>query len=221
MTIDGAIGVLTKSAMPKLQPLTGQRFGHLLVGDRASGGRARWNVTCDCGNSTAKNADHLRRGAVITCGRKCPFFLQVHIRRFVVHGHSGAGLSPEYRVWTGMIQRCTNPRRKAFPSYGGRGILVCQRWLNSFESFLADMGPRPSKTSLDRINNDGNYEPGNCRWATNAEQSRNKRSNKLESHEPDQIRWLSSLGFSYREISQFFEVSRSLIAAVVRREAWR
>jgi hypothetical protein len=87
---------------------------------------------------------------------------------------------PEYKAWGHIIQRCENPKTKKFHNHGGRGIKVCERWRNSFVDFLADMGKRPSaKHSIDRIDNDGNYEPGNCRWATNLEQSRNRRTNRL------------------------------------------
>lgn len=93
----------------------------------------------------------------------------------------GMSRSPEHRAWEGMKQRCQNPNHKDYPDYGGRGITVCARWLASFENFFADMGLRPScKHSIDRFpNNDGNYEPGNCRWATWTEQHRNKRSNHV------------------------------------------
>lgn len=86
----------------------------------------------------------------------------------------------EYITWLNMISRCEYPNRKDFKHYGGRGIRVCDKWRDSFESFLADMGPRPfQRASLDRINTDGNYEPGNCRWATQKSQTRNKKNNRL------------------------------------------
>lgn len=84
---------------------------------------------------------------------------------------------PEYQAWYDMKHRCLNPNNTRYANYGGRGIVVCKEWLNSFENFLEDMGPRPSRRSLDRIDNNGNYEPGNCRWATDKQQAYNKRTN--------------------------------------------
>ena len=98
--------------------------------------------------------------------------------RLPKHGHTIAGkVSPAYRTWKGMWQRCSNPKSSSFKSYGGRGISVCTRW-EIFENFFEDMGHPPVGRSLDRINNDGNYEPGNCRWATQKEQVNNQRPRK-------------------------------------------
>ncbi len=98
--------------------------------------------------------------------------------RALRHGHTSNGnISPTYQSWSHMKRRCTDPNVKAWKDYGGRGIKVCDRWLESFENFLADMGEKPPGLTLDRKNNDGSYEPSNCRWATREEQAINKRRN--------------------------------------------
>lgn len=127
---------------------------------------------CDCGNLVDAYLNHLRRGATVSCG--C-------LRKVSVTKHGKCG-TPTYEIWKTMRQRCLNPKIKRFDSYGGRGITVCDRWLDSFENFLEDMGERPEGYSIDRIDNDGNYEPSNCRWATNRQQQRNKRTNRLITH---------------------------------------
>jgi hypothetical protein len=154
--------------------LTGLRFGRVVVLARAGrvGVRrdARWRCRCDCGTETVIRADRLRDGTTRSCG--C-----LHRPHGEAHGRGVLPGTVEYRTWEDMITRCTNPRTKGWPHYGGRGITVCDRWRDRFAAFLADMGRRPSPAhSLDRFpNNDGNYEPGNCRWATWSEQMRNRR----------------------------------------------
>lgn len=95
------------------------------------------------------------------------------------HGHAtNSATTPIYRIWNTMKQRCTNPNNSHYQYYGARGIKVCARWFHNFQNFLDDMGEPPHGHQLDRINNDGNYEPGNCRWVTRVEQARNKRTNR-------------------------------------------
>ena len=130
---------------------------------------------CDCGNEKRAQIFRLRHGRIMHCG--CGRG---------VHRHSTtAGPSPTFRSWSSMIERCRNPRSPQYRHYGGRGIKACARWADGdgdrsgFECFLSDMGERPGLAhSLDRIDNNGNYEPGNCRWATRREQNLNKRTNR-------------------------------------------
>lgn len=116
--------------------------------------------------------------------------------------------------------RCTTPSDGSYSRYGGRGITVCERW-RQFENFLADMGERPSTGhSIERNDVNGNYEPGNCRWATSVEQHRNRRATVLEPHEPDQIRWLAGLGYTHQSIADHFGIKREVVSKVVRNERW-
>ena len=132
------------------------------------------------------------------------------------HGLSG---TPEYDAWRNMKRRCFNPNHKNYSDYGGRGIGVCDRWLN-FENFLADMGSRPTaKHSLDRIDNDGDYSFENCRWATKAEQENNKRNNKplitIENDTRTIAQWTKEMGFGKDVIQSRLKLGWSEFAAVM------
>jgi hypothetical protein len=165
--------------------LTGQKFGRWLVLERVENvnGYHHWMCRCDCGTEKIVDGYSLTKGHSTSCG--C-FKKENTSKIFTTHGKSN-GRASEYNIWNLMIQRCTNEKNNRYPRYGGRGIMVCDRWSgeHGFENFYADIGPRPSlKHSIDRYpNNDGNYEPENCRWATHLEQCRNFSKNRWIEHE--------------------------------------
>ncbi len=164
--------------MGKIKEMTGEKFGRLtvlrFVGINASH-KATWLCECDCGNTVVVDGKSMRSGNTKSCG--C-FRREDVTRRKRTHGRSYSKL---HFVWCSMRQRCTNNRCKDYPNYGGRGITICERW-SKFENFLADMGEKSEGLSLDREDNNGNYSPENCRWATIKQQNSNKRPHKRGKH---------------------------------------
>ncbi len=154
--------------------LSGKKYGKLTVispNGRNTNGDVMWKCKCDCGNISIVRGRNLRSGFTTSCG--CNQKEAVR-RANVIHGHCNTRI---HRIWSAMKQRCYNPNNTAFQNYGGRGIKVCDDWLHDFLEFesWAEKHGYDDTLTIDRMNNDGNYEPSNCRWITRAEQNKNKR----------------------------------------------
>lgn len=170
-----------------------QRFGRLTtvrdVG-RAADGHRLWLCVCECGTECVRQSNNLRSAGLKSCGCAQKELQKKH----------GMRNSPEYTSWQAMKARCCNPTDKDYPRYGGRGISVCQSWLDSFEAFFADMGRRPPGMTLERIDTDGNYAPGNCEWATATDQARNRRRSVYVNWKNSRVHLVdvaSELGITY------------------------
>lgn len=179
--------------------LIGQRFSRLLVqkfAGRDKKGNSYWDCICDCGNITKVRMGCLKRGTTKSCG--C-----LHKEQKTTHGQTN---SVEFTIWQGILARCYNEKSPAYKWYGERGIKVCERWLGrrGFANFLEDMGKRPEGMTLDRKDNDGDYTPENCRWATWKEQQNNRRGNHWIEYDGERrtlTQWAEFLGISVFTLS--------------------
>lgn len=202
----------------RLIDMSGRTFGQLTVvvqDGLDEHGQAMWLCRCACGNERRIAGGKLRRREHVSCGcgRRGP-----HPARRIHGAASGGEITPEYRAWSNMIDRCERPENKSFKDYGGRGIRVCDRWRRSFSAFLEDVGPRPAPGySIDRMNNHGGYEPGNCHWATREHQARNKRTNiriTINSRTMTMAEWARENGLKLPTVSQRIKAGWNPILAV-------
>ena len=157
--------------------MTGQRFGKLLVMSRVPDTtQAKWHCVCDCGHVSDVFGSNLRRGLTISCGCVMRMTAKLHSTTHGYGARRDGKTRREYASWSAAKQRCHNPTNRQFPDYGARGIVMCDRWRDSFAAFIADMGPCPDGLMLDRVDNDGPYAPDNCRWVDRGVQNMNRRS---------------------------------------------
>lgn len=172
--------------MRKILEITGQKFNRLTVKsfvDQASDGSSRWLCLCDCGKEKIVRGSNLKKDQVKSCGCLVREICTQNIKSAhsvnTKHGYArGAKLTPEYRLWRAIRQQCENPKERSYGCYGARGIKVCSRWIESFESFLEDIGPQPSGMSFQRIDVNGDFGPENCIWAPKPERGTSTRKNK-------------------------------------------
>lgn len=193
--------------------VTGKRFGKLMAlrFDRQEGRLSYWLCSCDCGNQVTVRTYSLLCGRTRSCG--C-LGAEVARNRLTTHGESKK--SKEYEIWRAMRRRCGNPNAKNYRNYGGRGISVCERW-DSYECFLADMGRCPEGFSIERKNNDGNYEPSNCIWADPFTQTRNKRVNRIIEFQGVKLilkDWSKKIGISPQTIGHRLKAGWSIEKAL-------
>ncbi len=209
--------------------LIGKRFGRLTVIalGHSAGGKRYWSCSCDCGQDCVIVGSRLRRGETQSCG--C-LQRELMSSRMIKHGNARKGSkTPTYKSWMHMIRRCTDSNNNRYQHYGERGIAVCDKWRHSFDVFLADMGERPTaKHSIDRHPDpNGNYEPGNCRWATSEEQQNNKRNNRCLTFNGRTLtitQWARELGVSpkplYDRVRRGWTAEKTLTQPITETGQW-
>jgi len=193
--------------------LTGKKFNRLLILSRAengSSGAVRWLCECDCGNKTIVAGGDLKRNRTKSCGCYNIEKSAIMNRSHGMHG------SATYITWAGMLQRCRDKNHKNYRTYGGRGIDVCERWLN-FQNFIDDMGKRPEGLTLDRIDNSLGYSPDNCRWSSQKEQTRNTKQNRnftIDGKTQCLKDWAHEFGINYTTLQSRLKRGLSINEAV-------
>ena len=204
-----------------MDDITGKRYGRWIVIAQADAyvspkGRRqpRWLAACDCGTQRVVRASDVISGKSRSCG--C-LSIDVAIERLTTHGRTH---EPAFRSWRAMIDRCTNPKNNGWSTYGGKGIYVCERWM-TLENFIEDMGPRPPGTSIDRIDGSKGYEPGNCRWATPAEQGRNTKRNTCNVEIAERARELVASGVTKADAARALGLHPETVRGIVNGTRWK
>ncbi len=204
--------------MKKTTNLTGKNFERLTVIKKDnSKERIYWICNCNCGTQNVSiRSNRLKSGLTKSCG--------CYQKEEVSKSNTKHGMSEtkEYNTWENIISRCINSNNNQYKYYGGRGITICNRWKDSFENFYEDMGPRPGpEYSIDRIDNNGNYESSNCRWTTHKEQMRNTRKNVINNmEEANQLRNLYKEGISRENLAIRFGCSYATVTDIILNRTW-
>ena len=170
--------------MPAFVDLRARKFGRLSVIGRfdVQNKITRWECLCECGNVRVVRSNALQGGRSKSCGCLNREISQQSNRKHGQTKSNHTAATPEYTTWCGIVQRCTNPKNAHYDRYGGRGITICDKWRDDFTAFYEDMGKRPVGTSIDRIDNNKGYEPGNCRWTDKKTQQNNLSNNIVITH---------------------------------------
>lgn len=200
--------------------IVGRVFGYLTVIGigQMKGSRHFLVCRCECGTLREFNRWRVASGRTKSCGCKSGALASA---KLIGLGHCAAGSkSPTFRSWRSMISRCLYPSQVSYQRYGARGVAVCESWSRSFDAFLADMGVRPEGSTLDRIDVNGNYEPGNCRWATPRQQAQNTRTNTLNPELVLEIVGRFEHGESVSSIARRMNVRRTSAQKVIHGDTW-
>ena len=198
--------------------LLNQQFGKLKVLRKDSNppdsSGAWWICQCECGTIKSIRSNDLRsKRGTKSCG----------CSKMESHTTHNMSYTEEYQTWKDMKRRCSDKNYNQYKDYGGRGIIICENWLESFENFFKDMGLKPfSGASIERINNNGNYEPGNCKWSNHEEQNRNRRYNVIkDKQQADQIRQQYSTGnFTQKQLAQIYNCDEPIIWQIINNKTW-